>query len=165
MTYTVCHPLVSKDRCEHCCLSLTDWWLVSLPSVSTPSESLVLSTVVIVRKWMSNMQAGGLTAHETQADRRLFPLASLTLPPLSFICQVYILPWFLFPWGQILAWAPWVRQVWLVWLWFSLQFVSKVFHGGLNKAGFLLSSIIHEFKGTKRVFKVCEGKIASLEIS
>ena len=83
MTYAVCHLLASKDRCERPCLSLSDWWLVSLPSVSTPSESLVLAAVAILRKWKkSNMQAVAVTCHVTQADKWTLTLAflSFTLP-------------------------------------------------------------------------------------
>ena len=82
MTYAVCHLLASKDRCERPCLSPSDWWLVSLPSVSTPSESLVLSAVVHSRKRDRegcNVQAHAVTCRDLTGEILPFP----HLTPLS----------------------------------------------------------------------------------
>lgn len=159
MTYTVCHLLASKDRCEPPCLCLSDWWLVSLLSVSTLSQPLVLSAVAILRKWQRVICM--LTCHETGLDR-CAPF--LTLPsstPLnlsgshSSLNPAPASPDFGLSYG--------VRRVWLELPRLILQSVlllSKVFHGGLSKAGFLLSSVIHAFR-QNWVFKVCEGKIGT----
>lgn len=164
MTYAVCHLLASKDRCERPCLSMNDWWLVLLPSVSTLSESLVLHTIAVfcnLKRVIVKLVLWLVVSWQVNA------FSSLPSPypaQLHLICQVHIPPWFLHPWTQIVAWTSRVRQVWLGWALLSLQstlLLSKVFHGGLSKAGFLLSFFIQDCTGTKWFFKVCGGTTAS----
>lgn len=159
MTYTVCHLLASKDRCETPRLSLSDWSLVSLQSVSTLSKPLVLSAVAILHKWHRVIRM--LTCHETGVDRwapflTLPSSAPLNLPGShSSLSPAPVSPDFGLSYE--------VRQVWLGLPRLILQsalLLSKVFHGGLSKAGFLLRSVIREFR-QNWVFKVCEGKIGT----
>lgn len=71
------------------CLSLSDWCLVSLPSVSAPSESLVLSAVAILRKWkrvICKPVQWLVMKHELTGKLLPFPclpFPSLTLPDLT----------------------------------------------------------------------------------
>lgn len=163
MTYAVCHLLESQDRCERSCLSWSDRWLVSLPSASTLSQSLVLSAVAILRKWKSNVWAGAVTGLGLKGELLSFPHLTPTAHPNTLpVCQVPISLWFLHPWAQILARAARVRRAWPQWLCLCLQSVpvlSKVFHGGLSKAGFFLSPIIHECTVTEWVSKFVRAKL------
>lgn len=163
MTYVVCHLLASKDRCEVSPWVIDGWFHSHL---FLPRRShLFFSAVAILRKWKRVIcKLVQWSVMKREPTGKLLPFPSLTLPHPTrhhFISRVHTPPWFLHPWAQILARTTGVRQVWLRSSWLSLQSVpllSKVFHGGLSKAGFLLSSIIHDFIGTKWVCEVCEGK-------
>lgn len=152
MTYAVCHLLASKDRCEPPCLSLSDWWLVSLPSVSTMSQLLV-PAIAILRKWQR------VTCHETWADRwtpsLTLPSATPLYPPgshsslgLAPVCPEPL------EWGEFGGYHSGSVGS----LRCCCQKYFTVAWAKLDKTG---RSTIHEFMETKWVFKVCEGRIVT----
>lgn len=106
----------------------SDWWLISVPSVSDLSQPPLLSIAANLRKHEAGCKTRVLvavTCYGTRVDRWIPSLTLASYTPL-YLPGFTFLAWVLHPWAQILAQAAGVERFWRESAWLGLTGCAAV---------------------------------------